>query len=74
MMTLSDSDPGINVESMPYVFEAFYSEKAEDGRGLGLYIAQQLLNRYNYGIEIIDSEDEKILSGANFCIRYIEEE
>ena len=74
MITFSDNGPGIKVESMPYVFEAFYSEKAEDGRGLGLYIAQQLLNRYNYGIEIIDSEDEKILSGANFCIRYIEEE
>lgn len=73
-ITFSDNGPGIKSESMPYVFEAFYSEKAEDGRGLGLYIAQQLLNRYNYGIEIIDSEDEKILSGANFCIRYIEEE
>lgn len=72
-ITFSDNGPGIKSESMPYVFEAFYSEKAEDGRGLGLYIAQQLLNRYNYGIEIIDSEDEKILSGANFCIRYIEE-
>ena len=73
-ITFSDNGPGIKSESMPYVFEAFYSEKAEDGRGLGLYIAQQLLSRYNYSIEILSDEDEKILSGANFCIKYIEEE
>lgn len=74
LIIFSDNGPGIKSESIPYVFEAFYSEKAEDGRGLGLYIAQQLLNRYNYGIEIIENEEEKILSGANFCIKYIEEE
>lgn len=74
LIIFSDNGPGIKSESVPYVFEAFYSEKAEDGRGLGLYIAQQLLSRYNYGIEIIENEDEKILSGANFCIRYMEEE
>lgn len=74
MIIFSDNGPGIKKESIPYVFEAFYSEKAEDGRGLGLYIAQQLLNRYNYSIEVISDEDEKILPGANFSIRYIEEE
>lgn len=74
LIIFSDNGPGIKKESMPYVFEAFYSEKAEDGRGLGLYIAQQLLNRYNYSIELLSDEDEKILSGANFCIKYIEEE
>ena len=74
MYTFSDNGPGVKSESIPYVFEAFYSEKAEDGRGLGLYIAQQLLNRYNYSIEILNNEDEKILSGANFCIKYVEEE
>ena len=74
MIIFSDNGPGIKKESMPYVFEAFYSEKAEDGRGLGLYIAQQLLNRYNYNIGVLCDEDAKILSGANFCIKYMEEE
>lgn len=69
----SDNGPGIKNESLPYVFEAFYSEKAEDGRGLGLYIAQQLLNRYSYSIDVLNNESEKILSGANFCIKYMEE-
>lgn len=70
----SDNGPGIKKESMPYVFEAFYSEKAEDGRGLGLYIAQQLLNRYNYSIEVLHGENIKMLPGANFCIKYMEDE
>ena len=74
MIIFSDNGPGIKKESMPYVFEAFYSEKAEDGRGLGLYIAQQLLNRYNYNIGVLCDEDAKILPGANFCIKYMEEE
>ncbi len=74
LIIFSDNGPGIKMESMPYVFEAFYSEKGEDGRGLGLYIAQQLLNRYNYGIDVLSDENEKVLSGANFRIKYIEEE
>ncbi len=73
MIIFSDNGPGIKQESKPYVFEAFYSEKAKDGRGLGLYIAQQLLNRYNYEIDLLD-DDERLLSGANFCIKYVEEE
>lgn len=70
----ADNGPGIKQESEAYIFEAFYSEKGEDGRGLGLYIARQLLNRYNYTISLINNPDDKILSGANFCIRYTEEE
>ena len=74
LIIFSDNGPGIKKESIPYVFEAFYSEKAEDGRGLGLYIAQQLLNRYNYSIYVLSGENEKILPGANFAIKYIEED
>ncbi len=70
----ADNGPGIKEESEAYIFEAFYSEKGEDGRGLGLYIACQLLNRYNYSISLINNPDDKILSGANFYIRYTEEE
>lgn len=70
----ADNGPGIKEESEAYIFEAFYSEKGEDGRGLGLYIARQLLNRYDYAISLINNPDDKILSGANFCIRYTEEE
>lgn len=67
-LIFADSGPGINENDKRFIFEPFYSGKGEDGRGLGLYIAQQLLNRYDYLIELIDNKKEKILAGANFRI------
>lgn len=66
----SDNGPGIREDDEPYIFEAFYSGK-EDGRGLGLYIARQLLNRMDYSIDLAELSSEKILSGANFVINFI---
>ena len=66
----SDNGPGIHSDDVPYIFEAFYSGK-EEGRGLGLYIARQLLSRMGYSIELADIESDKILSGANFVINFI---
>lgn len=40
VMIFSDNGPGIKEEDVPYIFEAFYSGKGEDGRGLGLYISK----------------------------------
>jgi len=65
----SDNGSGINPEDEPYVFEAFYSGK-EEGRGLGLYIARQLLQRIDYSIDVAELKSEKILSGANFVINF----
>ncbi|MDR1198166.1 MAG: HAMP domain-containing histidine kinase [Prevotellaceae bacterium] len=69
----SDNGPGIRDDDKPYIFEAFYSGK-EDGRGLGLYIARQLLNRMDYSIDLADLSSEKILSGANFVVNFIKSE
>ena len=66
----SDNGPGIREDDKPFIFEAFYSGK-EDGRGLGLYIARQLLQRMGYSIEIAEIESEKVLSGANFVINFV---
>jgi len=66
----SDNGPGIHTDDAPFIFEAFYSGK-EDGRGLGLYIAHQLLNRMGYSIELAERKLDKILSGANFVINFI---
>lgn len=52
-------------------FDAFYTGKGEEGRGLGLYIARILLNRYKYSIELITESWEKKLPGANFKISFI---
>ena len=65
----SDSGPGIYEDDKPYIFEAFYSGK-EEGRGLGLYIAKQLLRRLGYDIYISEMQSENKLSGANFVINF----
>jgi signal transduction histidine kinase len=72
-LIFSDNGPGIRDDDKPYIFEAFYSGK-EDGRGLGLYIARQLLNRMDYSIELAELSSEKILSGANFIVNFIKSE
>ena len=64
-----DTGYGVQIDDAPYIFEAFYSGKGEEGRGLGLYIARRLLNRYGYSIELIN-DDGKIECGANFRIDF----
>lgn len=70
-MIFSDNGPGINEKDRPYVFEPFYSGKGEKGRGLGLHIARQLLERSDCSIELAD---EKPLPGASFIISFSGEE
>ena len=67
----ADSGPGIKEDDRDYIFEAFYSGKGEEGRGLGLYIARQLLDRYDYSIELAEFSKDKILPGANFVLEFI---
>ena len=67
-ITFSDNGPGIKEVDKPYIFESFYSGKGDDGRGLGLYIARQLLTRMGYSIYLAETQSENILSGANFII------
>ncbi len=65
----ADSGPGIPPENRKYVFEPFFSTK-DPGRGLGLYIARQLLARHDYSIELADTKRERILEGACFVIHF----
>ncbi len=70
----SDNGPGIQPDDERYIFEAFYSGKGEEGRGLGLYIAQQLLDRYDYSIRLAKTDEERKLEGANFVISFAKED
>ena len=72
-LVFSDNGPGIDEEDLPYIFEAFYSGKGQEGRGLGLYIARQLLQRHDYTISIAEDRRKK-LSGANFVVSFIRED
>lgn len=71
-LIFSDNGPGIDKEDEPYIFEAFYSGKGQEGRGLGLYIARQLLERHDYSISIAPRRQRK-LPGANFVVSFVKE-
>ena len=66
----ADNGPGIKKEDYPYIFKPFFSTKGVKGRGLGLYITRQLLERYDFSIELIAKEKNKILSGANLLVSF----
>ena len=73
-MLFSDNGPGIHPDDENYIFEPFYSGKGEDGRGLGLYIAKQLLLRNDFAIYLASSEKDKPLSGASFVVDFNRDE
>lgn len=73
-VVFSDNGPGIKNDDLPYIFEAFFSGKGDEGRGLGLYIARQLLERYDYSINVAEFNKDKKLSGANFVIDFVKNE
>ena len=72
-LIFSDSGPGIDPEDLPYIFDPFYTGKGQEGRGLGLYIARQLLERHDYRIAVADDR-QSILPGANFVISFVKED
>jgi len=73
-MIFGDNGPGINKDDEEYIFEPFYSGKGDEGRGLGLYIAKQLLERNDYSIDLAELKSDKILSGANFVVSFVSKE
>jgi signal transduction histidine kinase len=70
-LIFADNGPGIKADDAPYIFEPFYSGRGEDGRGLGLYIARQLLERHDYSIELADTKRQRLLPGANFVVSFV---
>ena len=71
-LVFEDSGPGVDPEDRPYIFEPFFSGKGQEGRGLGLYIARQLLERHGYGIELDESASN--LGGARFIVSFVRED
>ena len=67
-LTFSDNGPGVRDDDLDFIFEPFFTTKGIEGRGLGLYITDQLLQRYDHSIEYL--KKRKLLPGANFLIRF----
>lgn len=72
-LIISDSGNGIREEIIPHIFDEFVSMKS-NGRGLGLYIVRELLYRINADIAVLENPEDKILAGANFIIKFRNEE
>ena len=68
-LVFEDSGPGVDADDRPYIFDPFFSGKGQEGRGLGLYIARQLLQRHGYGIEL--KESVGTLGGACFVVSFV---
>ena len=69
-VVFADNGPGIKKDDCPYIFKPFFTTKGIKGRGLGLYITRQLLERYDFSIEFIGKDKNKVLPGANFLVNF----
>lgn len=66
-VSIQDTGPGISREHLKRVFDPFFTTKGPDeGEGLGLYIALQIVTRYGGRIEV----ENAAASGARFVIRF----
>jgi len=64
IIEISDTGGGINEEIIERVFEPYFSTKAQNGTGLGLYMAKMIINKHIDG----DISVENIEGGAQFTI------
>ena len=71
-IVISDNGPGIFPEEREKIFEAFFTGKGLEGRGLGLYICRQFMERYDYKITSINNTSD-CLSGASFLLDFNKE-
>lgn len=72
-LIIADNGNGVREDIVPFIFDEFVSLKA-DGRGLGLYIVKELLYRINAEIHLLSNSNDVILPGANFIIKFKQEE
>ena len=68
-VVIADSGPGVDKDDISQLFTLFFT-KRHKGRGVGLYLAKTNLSVANHRIRYAESEDPKILPGANFIIEF----
>lgn len=67
---VADSGAGVDLVDVESLFTLFFTKKMRGGRGVGLYLCKSNLAISGHQIRYITNEDEKILSGANFAIKF----
>jgi len=67
---VADSGPGVDLVDVESLFTLFFTRKMRGGRGVGLYLCKSNLAISGHQIRYIQNTDEKVLSGANFAIKF----
>ncbi len=69
-IVVADNGPGIDSIDIKRLFTLFFTRKIDGGRGVGLYLCQANLAAGGHQIRYIQSQDEWVLPGANFAIKF----
>jgi signal transduction histidine kinase len=67
---ISDSGPGVDRDDLEQLFTLFFTRKQRGGRGIGLYLCRQNLQASGHKIRYETSQENKLLTGANFAIEF----
>ncbi len=67
---VADNGPGVDEIDLKRLFSLFFTRKIEGGRGVGLYLSQANLAAGGHTIRYVQDDDGKILSGANFAMKF----
>lgn len=71
---VTDNGPGVNPRYYERIFQPFFSTKT-DGRGLGLYIVREIMADKQFGIRLLDADEQregKFRVGASFLLSFHE--
>jgi PAS domain S-box-containing protein len=55
-ITFADDGPGIPPNTLPRIYEAFFTTKGNSGNGLGLWITSEIIHRHNGRIRVRSSQ------------------
>lgn len=64
VIEIADTGGGISSEALRHLFEPYFSTKGKNGTGLGLYMAQMIVEKHIGGKLKVDNADE----GARFSV------
>jgi signal transduction histidine kinase len=64
---IADDGPGVPAEVRARIFEPFFTTKGESGTGLGLWIASEILRKYD-GTLHLRTSTQPYLSGTCFSV------
>jgi C4-dicarboxylate-specific signal transduction histidine kinase len=67
ILKVTDNGPGVPTHLQNLIFQPYFSAR-QSGRGLGLHVARDILQLYNYSLSI--KQNESVLPGASFEINF----